>query len=180
VHLNFAEGAWAAWYAYMQNDVLATGLMPFAMHEIVYFGRSPALDHCRHATLFQQVQDSKRKANGKFCGLHLLTSSTAKNSRPRRAMELRQSGPALPFYRRTTTNLALPPSRAILWPFDKCAFPLNFYNGVPDCHFLRPQRHLALLITSSFTYASPVQDDPQDPPSIQCSIWSCRGICFTN
>lgn len=24
----------------MQNDVLATGIMSFAMHEIVYFGRS--------------------------------------------------------------------------------------------------------------------------------------------
>ena len=31
---------WAAWYAYMQNDVLATGILSFAMHEIVYFGRS--------------------------------------------------------------------------------------------------------------------------------------------
>lgn len=31
---------WAAWYAYMQNDVLATGIMSFLMHEIVYFGRS--------------------------------------------------------------------------------------------------------------------------------------------
>ena len=40
VHLNFAEKAWAAWYAYMQNDVLATGIMSFAMHETVYFGRS--------------------------------------------------------------------------------------------------------------------------------------------
>ena len=39
-HLNFAEKAWAAWYAYMQNDVLATGIMSFAMHELVYFGRS--------------------------------------------------------------------------------------------------------------------------------------------
>jgi methylsterol monooxygenase len=39
VHLNFFEKAWAAWYAYMQNDVLATGIMSFAMHEIVYFGR---------------------------------------------------------------------------------------------------------------------------------------------
>lgn len=31
---------WAAWYAYMQNDVLATGIMSFVMHEVVYFGRS--------------------------------------------------------------------------------------------------------------------------------------------
>lgn len=40
VQLNFAERMWAAWYAYMQNDVLATGVMSFVMHEMVYFGRS--------------------------------------------------------------------------------------------------------------------------------------------
>lgn len=39
VHLSVFEKAWAAWYAYMQNDVLATGIMSFMMHEIVYFGR---------------------------------------------------------------------------------------------------------------------------------------------
>lgn len=27
-------------YEYMRNDVLATGIMSFVMHEIVYFGRS--------------------------------------------------------------------------------------------------------------------------------------------
>ncbi|OCT51278.1 putative C-4 methyl sterol oxidase [Cladophialophora carrionii] len=40
VHLNVFEKAWAAWYAYMQNDVLATGIMSFTMHEVVYFGRA--------------------------------------------------------------------------------------------------------------------------------------------
>lgn len=40
VSLNYAEHLWAAWYAYMQNDVLATGIMSFVMHEAVYFGRS--------------------------------------------------------------------------------------------------------------------------------------------
>jgi methylsterol monooxygenase len=40
VHPNFAEKAWAAWYVYMQNDVLTTGIMSFVMHEIVYLGRS--------------------------------------------------------------------------------------------------------------------------------------------
>ena len=40
VHLNVAERLWAAWYAYIQNDVLATGIMSFMMHEMVYFGRS--------------------------------------------------------------------------------------------------------------------------------------------
>ncbi|KAI1478412.1 hypothetical protein K445DRAFT_75081 [Daldinia sp. EC12] len=39
VHLNVLERAWAAWYLWMQNDTLATGIMSFLMHEIVYFGR---------------------------------------------------------------------------------------------------------------------------------------------
>lgn len=38
--LNYFERLWAAWYAYMNNDVLATGILSFTMHEIVYFGRS--------------------------------------------------------------------------------------------------------------------------------------------
>lgn len=38
--MNVAERMWAAWYAWMQNDVLATGIMSFMMHELVYFGRS--------------------------------------------------------------------------------------------------------------------------------------------
>lgn len=40
VHLSVLEKLWAAWYAYVQNDVLATGIMSFLMHEMVYFGRS--------------------------------------------------------------------------------------------------------------------------------------------
>lgn len=40
VSLNYPERMWMAWYAYMQNDVLATGIMSFVMHECVYFGRS--------------------------------------------------------------------------------------------------------------------------------------------
>jgi len=38
--LNYFEKMWLAWYIYMQNDVLATGIMSFVMHEVVYFGRS--------------------------------------------------------------------------------------------------------------------------------------------
>ncbi|KAK1766794.1 methylsterol monooxygenase [Phialemonium atrogriseum] len=40
VQLNYAERLWAAWYLWMQNDTLATGIMSFVMHELVYFGRS--------------------------------------------------------------------------------------------------------------------------------------------
>lgn len=40
VSLNYFERLWLAWYTYMNNDVLATGIMSFVMHEAVYFGRS--------------------------------------------------------------------------------------------------------------------------------------------
>jgi methylsterol monooxygenase len=40
VSLNYAERMWMAWYTYMQNDVLATGIMSFCWHEFMYFGRS--------------------------------------------------------------------------------------------------------------------------------------------
>ena len=40
VHLNIFERLWLAWYAYIGNDALATGIMSFVMHELVYFGRS--------------------------------------------------------------------------------------------------------------------------------------------
>lgn len=40
VSLNYAERMWLAWYTYMQNDVLATGIMSFVMHEAIYYGRS--------------------------------------------------------------------------------------------------------------------------------------------
>merc|ERR1712225_142455 len=33
VHLNIFERLWASWYAYMQNAVLATGIMSLGMHE---------------------------------------------------------------------------------------------------------------------------------------------------
>lgn len=40
VHLSILERLWATWYVYMQNDALATGIMSFVMHEIIYFGRA--------------------------------------------------------------------------------------------------------------------------------------------
>ncbi|GEQ71696.1 hypothetical protein JCM33374_g5382 [Metschnikowia sp. JCM 33374] len=37
--LNFLESLWASWYLYFNNDLLATGLLFFLVHEITYFGR---------------------------------------------------------------------------------------------------------------------------------------------
>ncbi|KAK9451556.1 uncharacterized protein V1518DRAFT_424533 [Limtongia smithiae] len=36
---NGLETLWASWYTWMQNDVLATGIMTFVLHELFYFGR---------------------------------------------------------------------------------------------------------------------------------------------
>ncbi|KAJ3565519.1 hypothetical protein NP233_g7580 [Leucocoprinus birnbaumii] len=37
--LNWVEKQWAAWYIWIGNPIIATGLMSFLLHEIVYFGR---------------------------------------------------------------------------------------------------------------------------------------------
>lgn len=36
---NALEKLWASWYLYINNDVLATGLLFFTVHELTYFGR---------------------------------------------------------------------------------------------------------------------------------------------
>lgn len=37
--LNWLELKWAQWYLWFDNPAVATGLMSFILHEIVYFGR---------------------------------------------------------------------------------------------------------------------------------------------
>ncbi|PFH49532.1 hypothetical protein AMATHDRAFT_62994 [Amanita thiersii Skay4041] len=37
--LTWLEKQWVAWYIWIGNPIIATGLMSFLMHEIVYFGR---------------------------------------------------------------------------------------------------------------------------------------------
>ena len=37
--LNWLELKWAQWYLWFDNPAIATGLMSFILHEIVYFGR---------------------------------------------------------------------------------------------------------------------------------------------
>ncbi|KAL0571084.1 C-4 sterol methyl oxidase [Marasmius crinis-equi] len=38
--LNWYEQQWVAWYTWIGDPVIATGLLSFIMHEVVYFGRS--------------------------------------------------------------------------------------------------------------------------------------------
>lgn len=40
VSLNYFEKMWLAWYTWMGNDILATGIMSFMVHETLYFGRA--------------------------------------------------------------------------------------------------------------------------------------------
>ena len=59
VHLTCSRKPGAAWYAWMNNDVLATGILSFAMHEIVYFGRSLPWIVVGMIPYFNREQDSK-------------------------------------------------------------------------------------------------------------------------
>lgn len=59
----------------MQNDVLATGLMSFIMHEVVYFGRSAPFMLMDCIPFFKKwkIQDVRRSPN--------ITHNTFNNSR---------------------------------------------------------------------------------------------------
>jgi sterol desaturase/sphingolipid hydroxylase (fatty acid hydroxylase superfamily) len=102
--LNIFERLWAAWYAHLQNDVLATGIMSFVMHEIVYFGRSIPwfiIDHIRYFNKYK-IQN--------VCIKMLLAAATAvfgvstnllsaKITDCPRTMELYQARPPIPLHR---------------------------------------------------------------------------------
>ncbi|GKU21613.1 methylsterol monooxygenase [Fusarium langsethiae] len=61
VQLNMAEKLWAAWYLWMQNDTLATGIMSFVLHEVVYFGRCIPFMLMDYIPYFQQFRIQKQK-----------------------------------------------------------------------------------------------------------------------
>lgn len=73
--LSVAERLWAAWFAWMQNDVLATGIMSFVMHEFVYFGRSLPWIFIDSMGIFKnyKIQGVSTRAYGKVCS-SILTS----------------------------------------------------------------------------------------------------------
>ncbi|KAH6958624.1 hypothetical protein HG530_010250 [Fusarium avenaceum] len=61
VQLNIVEKLWAAWYLWMQNDTLATGIMSFLLHEFVYFGRCIPFMLMDYIPYFEQFRIQKQK-----------------------------------------------------------------------------------------------------------------------
>ncbi|KAH7238635.1 fatty acid hydroxylase superfamily-domain-containing protein [Fusarium tricinctum] len=61
VQLNMVEKLWAAWYLWMQNDTLATGIMSFFLHEFVYFGRCIPFMLMDYIPYFEQFRIQKQK-----------------------------------------------------------------------------------------------------------------------
>jgi hypothetical protein len=100
VSLNYFERLWLAWYTYMQNDVLATGIMSFVMHEAVYFGRSlpwiiiDAIPWFNRYKI-QQVRSPRRRA---VVASGLLTAAE-QNSYLVRAMAMCGAGVVFTFHR---------------------------------------------------------------------------------
>lgn len=79
-NLNVAERLWTAWYAFMQNDILATGIMSFGMHEIVYFGRSlPFILMDAMPTYFKRYKIQNVSTPGSKCLCLLADINTAEN-----------------------------------------------------------------------------------------------------
>lgn len=63
--LNWLEKLWASWYLRIGNDILATGLLFFLTHEIIYFGRCLvwyAIDNISYFRKYK-IQDTKLPSN---------------------------------------------------------------------------------------------------------------------
>ena len=107
VHLNFLERMWAAWYAYMQNDVLATGILSFVMHEVVYFGRSLPWIIIGRIPYFQKYKIQNVSNSSSY--RHVCDSDTdnriAKSAHCPGTMEMRQACPPLPLHCRVTADM---------------------------------------------------------------------------
>ena len=82
----------------MQNDVLATGIMSFLMHEFIYFGRSlpwVIIDRIPYFNKYK-IQNVCRMscAIGKSCADNV----TAKDTHRTGTVELRKAGSLVPLH----------------------------------------------------------------------------------
>lgn len=63
--LNLLEKLWASWYLRVGNDILATGLLFFLTHEIIYFGRCVVWYGIDNVAYFRKyrIQNTKMPSN---------------------------------------------------------------------------------------------------------------------
>lgn len=90
----------------MQNDVLATGIMSFVLHEIVYFGRSipwMIIDRIPYFNKYKIQNVRCVKSVGLFDGIDL--PHAAKNSHRTRAVVVRPARPAVAFHCGASSDL---------------------------------------------------------------------------
>ncbi|CAG8522453.1 2242_t:CDS:2, partial [Scutellospora calospora] len=62
-NLNFAEKAWTSWFNSFENEAVATALLAFIMHEIVYFGRCIPFWIADFIPFFRQYKIQANKSN---------------------------------------------------------------------------------------------------------------------
>jgi hypothetical protein len=135
-HLNVLERLWAAWYLYIGDPTLATGLLSFGMHEIVYFGRSlPWIIIDRIAWFNRYKIQNVRSPNDSLINTH---ESLAQDSHLSRTMAVRFACPTLPLYRRITSDLAFSSLSCIFRNRHHCSLSLDPNHGRTDRRFLYP------------------------------------------
>jgi len=182
IGLNYFEKLWLAWYTYMQNDVLATGIMSFVMHEVVYFGRSlpwiiiDCIPWFRRYKI-QNVCHQLAPEHAAIAAETLLTNAAAENPNRKGAVAMRKPCPSFALHRRTPTNLAIPPNGTVLRSLDFSSFPFALHNGLPNRHLLRHGRRVALLDAPRHAHLPlPVQKHPQDPPPVLGAVRARRRV----
>lgn len=174
VSLNYAERLWLAWYTYMQNDVLATGIMSFVMHEAVYFGRSLPWIIIDMIPWFRRYKIQPVGYKDVVAAVQILTSWLEQNPHRMGTVAVCSPRPLLALYRRTSADLVLPPYVPILRSKHHRPVPEHLQDGIPNRRLLRPGGYLALLDAPRHALRLPLQAHPQDPPPVLCAFRSRR------
>lgn len=120
--LNVAERLWTAWYAWMQNDVLATGIMSFVMHELVYFGRSLPWIFIDSLGLFKNYK-IQNVGNRYVLRMGTWLTGAEQNSFTTRTMGLCEVRLAQSFHRGTATDLVRIQIRVNKWDLRLITMP---------------------------------------------------------
>jgi len=91
-------------------------------------------------------------------------------------MDVYKVCPATAFHRRVTSDIPLPSDSTLLWSHHRCALPRPRNYGMANRNLLCHGGYLPLLGPSCSPLGSPLQEYPQNSPSIFRAVRSCRRI----
>lgn len=179
----------------MQNDVLATGIMSFLMHEIVYFGRSLPwifIDSLGLLKNYKIQNVSEGRVQALIMGTFLTHPQNKIPSLQEQwncakfvllshfTVELPQIWwvqSSVPRERATNVAQVVPPNGSILWAFHLSSFSFCVDHGLSNCDFLCFRGHVALFLSPRSPLGPLIQGHSQNSSSVLRTFRHGSRVC---